>query len=70
VVSRATAGEQQILSSTVIGLADAESLPAPSIVIVGLVTGSYQASDSNEAEAIADISRGVKDLGETADRLP
>jgi len=44
VVSRATSPQQTILSTTLAGLADAESLPAPSVIIVGDVAGSYRGS--------------------------
>ena len=59
VVSRATSGEQQVRPSTVAGLADAECLPAPSIVIVGVVAGSYREDAAKKADAIADLSKCV-----------
>jgi uroporphyrin-III C-methyltransferase len=67
VVSRATSGEQRILSSTLASLADAESLPAPSVVIVGDVAGSYRGDGKREAEATGDITSTVD---ETVSPLP
>lgn len=61
VVSRATSGEQRILSSTLAALANAESLPAPSVVIVGEVAGSYRGNDAKEADVVAEV---VSALGE------
>lgn len=70
VVSRATSVQQHILSTTLAGLVEAENLPAPSIVIVGKVAGSYRGNDEKNAELIEELSRAMHAPSEPVDTVP